>query len=39
MFLREYNPVPADAAPSLEYETVDRSAELDVDLDGEDVRP
>lgn len=38
-FLREYSAVPADAEPSLEYETVDRSAELDVDLDGEDVRP
>ncbi|WP_408959509.1 DUF547 domain-containing protein [Natrinema sp. 74] len=38
-FLREYNAVPPDVSPSLEYEQVDRSAELEVDLEGEDVRP
>jgi hypothetical protein len=38
-FLREYNAVPTDTTPSLEYEQVDRSAELDVDLDGDDVQP
>ncbi|AGB33258.1 hypothetical protein C488_16864 [Natrinema pellirubrum DSM 15624] len=37
-FLREYNAVPADAGPSLEYERVDHSAELDVDLEGDEVR-
>ncbi|WP_254763025.1 DUF547 domain-containing protein [Natrinema marinum] len=38
-FLQEYSAVPPDATPSLEYERVDRSAELDVDLEGEEVRP
>ncbi|SEW21523.1 DUF547 domain-containing protein [Natrinema salifodinae] len=40
-FLREYNAVPddADTRPSLEYERVDRSAELDVNLEGDEVRP
>ncbi|MGQ3411716.1 DUF547 domain-containing protein [Natrinema sp. LN54] len=37
-FLREYNAVPAEASPSLEYEQIDHSAELDVDLDAEDIR-
>ena len=37
-FLREYNAVPADATPSLEYERIDWSADLDVDLDGNEVR-
>ncbi|WP_254522319.1 DUF547 domain-containing protein [Natrinema caseinilyticum] len=38
-FLREYNAVPTDTTPSLEYERVDRSADLDVDMDGDDIRP
>jgi hypothetical protein len=39
-FLREYNAVPPDATPSLEYERIDWSADLDVDMDGDsdDVR-
>lgn len=37
-FLREYNAVPAGTTPTLEYEQIDHSAELDVDLDAEDIR-
>jgi len=37
-FLREYNAVPTDTTPSLEYERIDWSADLDVDLDGNDLR-
>ncbi|AFO59377.1 MULTISPECIES: DUF547 domain-containing protein [Natrinema] len=38
-FLREYNAVPDETTPVLEYERVDHSAELDVDLEADDVRP
>ncbi|SER54944.1 DUF547 domain-containing protein [Natrinema salaciae] len=38
-FLRQYNAVPDDTTPSLEYEQVDHSAELDVNLEGDDVKP
>lgn len=38
-FLKEYNAVPDDTTPALEYEQIDHSAELDMDLDGDDIRP